>query len=110
MDSGWTDSEVRNLISIWADEEIQALLESAKRNKSIYEKNAKEMGKAGFQKTAEQCRDKTKKLESTQQCPDVAREQLLSWQEAAPKLFSEPLAVSWMKKAFYVGQSQNADD
>ena len=64
MDSGWTDSEVRYLISIWADEEIQALLESAKRNKSIYERIAKGMGKAGFQKTAEQHRDKIKKLKS----------------------------------------------
>ena len=47
MDSGWTDREVHHLISIWADEEIQALLESAKRNKAIYERIAKEMGKAG---------------------------------------------------------------
>ena len=54
MDSRWTDCEVRYLISIWADEEIQVLLESAKRNKSIYERIAKEMGKAGFKKTAEQ--------------------------------------------------------
>ena len=47
MDSGWTDREVHHLISIWADEEIQALLESAKRNKAIHERIAKEIGKAG---------------------------------------------------------------
>ena len=61
MDSGWTDREVRYLNSIWADEKIQALQESAKRNKPVYERIAKEMGKAGFKKTAEQCRDKIKK-------------------------------------------------
>ena len=64
MDSGWTDREVHHLISIWADEEIQALLESAKRNKAIHERIAKEMGKAGFKKTAEQCREKIKKLKN----------------------------------------------
>ena len=52
MDSGWTDREVHHLIIIWADEEIQALLESAKRNKAIHERIAKEMGKAGLQSSA----------------------------------------------------------
>ena len=32
IDSAWTDREVHCLIDIWADEEIQTLLESAKRN------------------------------------------------------------------------------
>ena len=64
MDSGWTDREVHHLISIWADEEIQALLESAKRNKAVHERIAKEMGKAWFKKTAEQCREKIKKLKN----------------------------------------------
>lgn len=64
MESGWTDAEVHYLISIWADEEIQALLESAKRNKVIFERIAKDMAKAGYNKTAEQCRDKIKKLKT----------------------------------------------
>ena len=62
MDSAWTDREVHCLIDIWADEEIQTLLESAKRNKPIFERIAKEMSKAGYNKTAEQCREKIKKL------------------------------------------------
>lgn len=62
MDSAWTDRKVRCLIDIWADEEIQALLESARRNKHVFERIAKEMSKAGYNKTAEQCRDKIKKL------------------------------------------------
>ena len=30
MDNAWTDRDVHYLIDIWADEEIQTLLESAK--------------------------------------------------------------------------------
>ena len=36
IDSVWTDREVHCLIDIWTDEEIQTLLESAKRNKTIF--------------------------------------------------------------------------
>ena len=56
MDSGWTDREVHHLISIWADEEIQALLELAKRNKAIHE--SQRNGEGWVKKTAEQCREK----------------------------------------------------
>ena len=39
IDSAWTDGEVHCLIDIWADEEIQTLLESAKRN-SLFSKES----------------------------------------------------------------------
>ena len=60
MDSAWTDREVHCLIDIWADAEIQTLLESAKQSKPIFEGIAKEMSKAGNNKTAEQCTEKIK--------------------------------------------------
>ena len=62
MDSAWTDRDVHCLIDIWADKEVQTPLESAKRNKPIFEKIVKGMSKAGYDKTAEQCREKIKKL------------------------------------------------
>ena len=62
MDRAWTDREVHCLIDIWADDKIQTLLESAKRNKPIFESIDKEMSKAGYNKTAEWCREKIKKL------------------------------------------------
>ena len=50
------------IVSGRVHEEIQTLLESAKRNKPIFERIAKEMNKAGYNKTAEQCTEKIKKL------------------------------------------------
>ena len=41
------------IVSGRVHEEIQTLLESAKRNKPIFERIAKEMNKAGYNKTAE---------------------------------------------------------
>lgn len=50
MGSRWTGRKVHNLISIWADERIQALLELAKGNKAIFGRIAEEMGKAGYKR------------------------------------------------------------
>lgn len=61
MDSAWTDRKVHCCIDIWADEEIQALLESSKQNKPVFERIAKEMSNAGYNETAEQCREKIKR-------------------------------------------------
>ena len=62
--TNWSDDEVFRLISIWSDEEIQALLESSRRNQAIFERIAREMGAAGFHKSPAQCKDKIKKLKN----------------------------------------------
>lgn len=62
MANVWSNEEVFCLIEYWGEEDIQEQLEGAKRNKHIYEKLAKEMKKKGYDKTAEQCRSKMKKL------------------------------------------------
>ena len=41
IDSVWTDREVYCLIDFWADEEIQTLLESAKRNNQFSKESLK---------------------------------------------------------------------
>ena len=60
----WSDEEVFALLGIWAEEEIQALLEGLRRNQSVLERIAREMGAAGHSKTASQCKDKLKKLKT----------------------------------------------
>ena len=51
-------------ISIWSDEEIQALLNSSRRNQAIFERITREMGAVGFHKSPTQCKDKIEKLEN----------------------------------------------
>ena len=45
-----------------ADEEVQSLLESSRRNASIFERISREMNEAGYNKSATQCKEKLKKL------------------------------------------------
>jgi len=60
--AAWTDNEVGLLISLWGDSTIQAELEGCKKNRDVYERIAKKMREAGFDRTGVQCRDKIKKL------------------------------------------------
>ena len=62
--SPWSDDEVFCLITIWADEEIQSLLESSRRNASIYERIAREMEDAGYSRNPNQCKEKIRKLKT----------------------------------------------
>ena len=64
MAGNWKDEEVWKLVEIWGDDTIQAALEGCKRNKQVYERVSSRMRDAGFERTAEQCRDKAKKLKS----------------------------------------------
>ena len=58
----WSESETVKLIEVWGEESIQSELEGCKRNKQVYDKIARELKAAGFERTAVQCRDKIKKL------------------------------------------------
>ncbi len=60
----WSDSETFKLIEIWGEDTNQAQLERCRRNKEIYEKIARDLSDAGYQRTADQCREKVKKLKS----------------------------------------------
>ena len=55
------DEEVFKLIDVWGDDAIQTQLEGCKRNKDVYEKIARAM-EAGYERSADQCRDQAKKL------------------------------------------------
>ena len=58
----WSDEETAKLIDLWGEEDIQAELEGCKRNKHVYEKIAREMTAANYDRNAIQCREKIKKL------------------------------------------------
>lgn len=60
----WTDAEVFKLISSWGEDTTQAELEGCKRNKVIFLKIAQELKESGCDKSAEQCREKIKKLKA----------------------------------------------
>lgn len=53
---------VFKLIEIWGDDITQLQLEGCKRNREVYEKVAVCMKDAGFDRSADQCREKAKKL------------------------------------------------
>ncbi|XP_053259081.1 bifunctional phosphoribosylaminoimidazole carboxylase/phosphoribosylaminoimidazole succinocarboxamide synthetase isoform X2 [Podarcis raffonei] len=58
----WCDNEVKALINIWSDEEIQQMLEGATRNKEIFEEIARRLMKVGIDRDWKQCRTKYKNL------------------------------------------------
>ena len=64
MAANWSDLETFKLVEIWGEEEIQALLEGCTRNRPVYNKIARGMLEAGYERSGVQCRDKLKKLKS----------------------------------------------
>ena len=64
MDRGltWGQDETHALIRIWSDPSIQEQLETSRRNSGTYEKIAKNLKEFGFERTADQCRNKIKQL------------------------------------------------
>ena len=69
----WSDNEVLQLINLWGEEGMQEQLEEAKRNKHVYEKILKALGKIGIHKSGDQCRTKMKKLKMDY-CKVMARQ------------------------------------
>uniref|UniRef100_A0A452HIX7 Myb/SANT-like DNA-binding domain-containing protein n=1 Tax=Gopherus agassizii TaxID=38772 RepID=A0A452HIX7_9SAUR len=58
----WTVNEVRALIHIWSDKNIQQQLEVTVRNKRIFEQVAARLQKSGIERDWKQCRTKYKNL------------------------------------------------
>ena len=53
---GWTTEETIALISMWGKANVQDQLDSAKRNRDIYERIALNLAELGYEKTWKQCR------------------------------------------------------
>ena len=60
--AGWTDEDTLKLLEFCGEDDIQAKLKGRVCNQIAYEKLAKEMVSAGFDKNETQFQDKIKKL------------------------------------------------
>ena len=62
--SSWSDNEVRALIAIWGEDNIQEELDGAVRNKVIlnFDDIAMKMRQKGYERDWQQCRTKVKNL------------------------------------------------
>ena len=56
MAAGWTAEETGALISIWGQANVQNELDGVTRNRTVFEKIAKEMAELRFERTWQQCR------------------------------------------------------
>ncbi|KAF7702198.1 1-aminocyclopropane-1-carboxylate synthase-like protein 1 [Silurus meridionalis] len=78
--SNWSEPEVVELLQLWSDEEVQLELESCLRNQHVFNRLAVALHDRGIYRTADQCREKIKKLKidyrrmkENQQTPRGAR-------------------------------------
>ena len=62
MAAGWADTEMKALITVWGEADVQGQLDSVKRNKDIYQRKAAEPLEQGWSKFWKQCRVKVKNL------------------------------------------------
>ena len=58
----WSDEEVRALIAIWGETNVQEELDGAVRNKVVFQDISKKLQDQGCNRDWEQCRTKIKKL------------------------------------------------
>ncbi|XP_077209202.1 uncharacterized protein LOC143845075 [Paroedura picta] len=60
--NNWAYTEVVDLLDIWGEQKIQKLLQSSYRNMDTFQVIASEMAKRGHERTAQECRTKTKTM------------------------------------------------
>ena len=60
----WEDREVRALIAVWGESNVQEQLDGVTRNKVVYEQISREHKKQGIEQEWKQCRDKIKNLKT----------------------------------------------
>ena len=57
----WSDNEIRALIAIWGESDVQDELDGAVRNKVVFQEIAKKLQEQGYNRDLDQCRNKIKK-------------------------------------------------
>ena len=60
----WTDREIKALIALWGEGDVQDELVGAVRNKVVYEKIAQKLQEHGYHRDWKQCRDKIRNLKT----------------------------------------------
>ena len=58
----WTDREIKALIALWGEGNVQDELDGAVRNKVVYEKMAQKLQEHGYHRDWKQCKDKIKEI------------------------------------------------
>ena len=58
----WTDDEIRTLLAIWAEENIQRQLLGATRNATVFQRISQDLQQHGYVRNWKQCREKIKAL------------------------------------------------
>ena len=58
----WSDEEVRALIAIWGEANVQEELDGAVRNKVVYQDISRKLQEQGYNREWEQCKTKIKNL------------------------------------------------
>lgn len=108
--SNWSEPEVVELLQLWSDEAVQLELESCLRNQHVFNRIAVALHDRGIYRTADQCREKIKKLKldyrrmkENQQTPRGARarrfydviDRVLSNRPAASSSSSSSYTALW---------------
>ena len=62
--AAWSDAEVKALIGVWAEGDIQKEFDGTVRNKEIYKKLATDLQEQGYDRDWEQCKSKIKNLKT----------------------------------------------
>ncbi|GAA6067252.1 1-aminocyclopropane-1-carboxylate synthase-like protein 1 isoform X1 [Tachysurus ichikawai] len=108
--SNWSEPEVVELLQLWSDQAVQLELESCLRNQHVFNRIAVALHERGIYRTADQCREKIKKLKldyrrmkENQQTPRGARarrfydviDRVLSSRTAASSTSSSSYTTLW---------------
>ncbi len=62
----WSESEVKALIAVWGESNVQEELDGAVRNKVVFQEIAKKLQEQGYNRDWVQCRTKKKNLKKGQ--------------------------------------------
>ena len=60
--STWSNAEVKALIAVWGEGNVQEELDGAVRNKQVFQDISKNLQKLGYNRDWEQCQNKIKNL------------------------------------------------
>ncbi|XP_074848203.1 bifunctional phosphoribosylaminoimidazole carboxylase/phosphoribosylaminoimidazole succinocarboxamide synthetase [Carettochelys insculpta] len=103
----WTANEVRALIHIWSDKNIQQQLEGTVRNKRIFEQIAARLQKFGIERDWKQCRTKYKNLKHEYKSVKSAQD---SGNTKSMKFFNELDAILGHNTRMQSSKSDNDED
>uniref|UniRef100_W5N9E8 PurE domain-containing protein n=1 Tax=Lepisosteus oculatus TaxID=7918 RepID=W5N9E8_LEPOC len=101
----WTDDEVRALLYVWSDRRVQAQLEGAARNRSIFQEIARRLQRFGIERDWKQCRTKYKNLKYEYKTARSSQGSGRAWKNM--KFFKEVESILENRPLEQLGQTQD---